>query len=69
MHLKTDELDYLRCPMTDKKKNNNVLALENTLVALIKESGNNPCFEHLKFSWIGMILVANIFYHLKFSHI
>ena len=37
VHLKTDKLDYLRWPMTDQKKNYNVLALENILVALIRE--------------------------------
>ena len=32
-----------------------VLALENILVALAREIGDGPCFEHLKFSWIGVI--------------
>ena len=53
--LKTDKLDYLRWPMTDQKKNN-VLALENILVALTREIGDGPCFLYIKFSWIGVIL-------------
>lgn len=51
------------------KDDDNVLALENMLVALIKESGDGPCFEHLEFSCIDVIQVANIFHHFKFSHI
>ena len=32
----------------------NVLALENILVALIREIGDGPCFLYIKFSWIGV---------------
>ena len=43
VYLKTDKLDYLRCPMTDQFFFN-VLALENILVALTREIGDGPCF-------------------------
>jgi Mn2+/Fe2+ NRAMP family transporter len=32
----------------------NVLALENILVALTRESGDGPSFLYIKFSWIGV---------------
>ena len=52
-HLKTDKWDYLQWPITDQKKIN-VLALENILVALIREIGDGPYFLYIKFSWIGV---------------
>ena len=38
-----------------------VLALENILVALTREIVDGPCFEHLKFSWIGVDSCKNLF--------
>ena len=57
MHFKMNKLDYLLWPMTDQFFFN-VLALENTLVALNREIGDGPYFLYVKFSWIGVILVA-----------
>ena len=37
------------------KKNFNVLALENILVALTREIGDDPCFSYIEFSWIGVL--------------
>ena len=37
-----------------------VLALENILVALTRENVDSPCFEHLKFSWIGVDSCKNL---------
>ena len=59
VHLKTDKLDYLQWPMTDQKKNFNVLALENILVALTREIGDGPCFLYIEFSWIGVNSYCN----------
>ena len=38
----------------DISKKNNVLALENILVALTREIGDGPYFLYTKFSWIGV---------------
>jgi hypothetical protein len=38
----------------------NVLAIDNILVALTRESGDGPCFLYIKFSWIGVYDFASI---------
>ena len=38
----------------DRSKKNNVLVLENVLVALTREIGDGPCFLYIEFSWIGV---------------
>ena len=45
VHLIRDNMDYLRSPMTDQKKFND-LALENILVSLTREIGDVSCFLH-----------------------
>jgi hypothetical protein len=53
-----DKLDYLQSPTTVHLFFN-VLALENTLVALTREIGDYPCFLYVKFSWIGVVYFIN----------
>ena len=45
VHLKRDKLDYLQSPMTDQKKNTD-LVLEKILVSLTREIRDGSCFLH-----------------------